>query len=193
MSLTSILEASRTLFEASDWRASQLSVELINKTIQGQPGPFVDINDVGDSQVPVPADVEQLLQTSPRAPWLDAMKSSMPSLAWHGSGRAVSAAYSQLVGPTCPFRSDELRFGLFFLPENFEYAAHVHGADEIYIPIAGQCEWAFDLNGFETWPLNTVVPIESMRPHALRTTEQPVLMVYTWTGDISFDRYAFCS
>lgn len=193
MSLQSILEASVPLFETSEWRAAQRSVHLINRTVRDEPGSFSDINDVGSLQVPTPAEVCSLVGTSPRTPWLDAIEDSLDTLVWHGSRNAVSCAYSQIAGPMCPYQSDELRFGIFFLPANYTYAAHIHGADEIYVPIAGQGEWAFDLQDFEAWPLNTVVPVESMRPHALRTIEQPLLMLYTWTGDISFDRYAFCS
>lgn len=192
MSLQSILESAIPLFQTSDWNAATRSVDLIQQALADEHGDFSHTNDVGDTPVAEPSKLVDLLSGSSSSPWIKSITETRNDLVWHGSARATSAAYCQIIGPKCPYSSSQLRFGIFFIPREYAYRAHVHGADEIYIPIAGRGEWAMDDEEFSQRPDNVVVPIESMRPHAIRTSADPVLTFYTWTGDISFDRYRFC-
>lgn len=42
-------------------------------------------------------------------------------------------------------------------------------------------------------PPGEVIEVPSMTPHALRTGARALLMLWSWTGDITFDRYRFTS
>ncbi len=191
MSLGSILESSIPLLQTSSFSAAIRSIEHIEQLIELEPGEFAAINDVGDKTVGEPGGLDEVLADDSSTWWLQEISRARNSLVWHGSGRAVSAAYCQIAGPGCPYSSDHFRFGIFMIPARYTYPSHVHGADEIYIPVAGRGEWAMDEGEFRVWPLNEVVPIVSMRPHAIRTGDEPLLTLYTWTGDISFDRYRY--
>ena len=92
----------------------------------------------------------------------------------------------QIVGPKGLIPSDSTRAGIFLLAPNFDYLMHDHAAMEVYYVHSGSIDIQ---NGTESKP-RRLVPGEysitpSEIPHALHTGDEPVLLLYVWTGNIS--------
>jgi quercetin dioxygenase-like cupin family protein len=100
-------------------------------------------------------------------------------------------AYCQVLGPGAILPHNEIRCGLFFLPAGSNYPNHVHGADEIYIVVAGSGEWSLQCGQCEQKETGDIIEVPSMTVHALLTRKRSALMLWSWTGDITLDRYRF--
>ena len=97
---------------------------------------------------------------------------------------------AELIGPDGSIPSDDFRFGLFLIDADSDYQRHRHAADEIYLVIGGRAEWRVESDA--SWSARTAgqwMDVASMTPHAIRTGAEPVAMLYSWTGDITFDSY----
>jgi quercetin dioxygenase-like cupin family protein len=101
-----------------------------------------------------------------------------------GDRKRGELAFVEFVGPTSAITTDNLRFGLFLLAPATFYPNHSHAADELYYVIAGEGEWQKDDGDFSAHGPGTLIEMPSFTPHALRTGESPVLMLYAWTGDV---------
>lgn len=92
-------------------------------------------------------------------------------------------AWTQVIGRQAPLRHDALSLGYLLLAPETVYPAHLHPAVELYHVVSGTALWtAGDI-------LRRRVPGDfilhpSEVPHATRTLAQPMLAIYTWTGDI---------
>lgn len=88
----------------------------------------------------------------------------------------------ELVGPNGHFRSDEIRAYIAYWGENLYYPWHLHEAEELYFIIAGQA--LFEAEGL---PAQVLGPGDirlhaSNQPHAMTTTDSPVLALVLWRG-----------
>jgi len=94
-------------------------------------------------------------------------------------------ATGECIGPTGPFRSDDVILGLFVLGPETNYPAHAHAAEEFYIVVSGEAEFQTGVNAkFILKKQGDVVFHESHVSHAIRTSSQPLLAVYGWRGDL---------
>ena len=81
---------------------------------------------------------------------------------------------------------EQITVGIFLVAPNVCYPLHTHEAAEVYYCLAGSVEIT---HRFDATPIRlrqeqcSVTP--SGRLHALQTHEQPVLLAYVWTGNIS--------
>ena len=139
---------------------------------------------------PVPEEMHPLLQASPPTPCLDAIRAIYRSLVWYRSARS-NMPYAQIVGPGSMLARDDVRMGLFMLHAASDYPDHVHGADEVYIVLTGSAEWSLNGRAYETKVAGDIIEVPSMTVHALRTFSDPALTLWSWTGDITMDRYRF--
>lgn len=108
---------------------------------------------------------------------------------YEGEGiNATQADYmvgKHIVGPKGRLFNEELRAGIFFLASNFEYPMHNHAGLEIYYVLSGILDVQ---NGVDAEPRRvgpgeySVTP--SHVPHALSIGDEPVVILYAWTGDL---------
>lgn len=124
---------------------------------------------------------------------VQAMRSSMSALNWFRSDKVPNdfmarSCAAELVGPDGAHRCDEMRFGLFLIAASANYPQHWHGAHENYLVLAGSGYWELD-DAWVSHSAGDVIAVPSLQPHALRTADTGLLMLYTWTGDITYDRY----
>lgn len=118
-------------------------------------------------------------------------------LHWGDTGSGVKPkavqerlAFVELIGPTGMLKNSVCRIGLFFQSRATDYPAHCHAAEELYLVISGRALWSK-----ETAPLpHKKLPGEfiehaSWEPHAMKTTQQAMLALWCWTGNIEFDQY----
>ncbi len=98
-------------------------------------------------------------------------------------GLESTMGWAELVGPEAPFRSTEVCFGLTLIgPYNY-YLPHRHPATELYRVLAGSAQWTA---GEQTamQPPGTYILHPTNIAHAMRTGEEPLLAIYSWTGDV---------
>ncbi len=98
-------------------------------------------------------------------------------------------AMVQMVGPDYGYFSDDLRFGAFLLAPNTIYPLHSHAAEEIYIPISGSGHWRLQESPCALKIPGSIVHCQSWLPHAIRSGKEPLLMLWAWFGNISFETY----
>jgi quercetin dioxygenase-like cupin family protein len=96
---------------------------------------------------------------------------------------ASRVAFTQLLGPKGLLPDDRLLLGLTLVAPATIYPRHVHPAIEFYLVIAGTALWQA---GEETVlrPPGSLIFHPSGIPHAMTTTTDPLLAVFTWHGDI---------
>ena len=78
-----------------------------------------------------------------------------------------------------------LYLGLFLIGPGVHYPLHQHEAQEVYFVASGSLDIQHGTAGapFRLGPGDySVTPVN--RVHALRTAEEPCLILYTWTGEI---------
>jgi mannose-6-phosphate isomerase-like protein (cupin superfamily) len=121
-----------------------------------------------------------------------ALRSIAAALPWRysygprtdGPDLGQDVAFAELVGPYAPFASDTVCLGLTLIGPRTLYPAHVHPAIELYCVVAGSATWTAHAESRRV-PPGTFILHPSGVPHAMETGAEPLLAVYTWTGDVS--------
>lgn len=121
------------------------------------------------------------------------MRSGLGELNWFRSDLVPAdfvtrSCAAELVGPDGAYRNDAIRFGLFLIGPGTTYERHQHAAHENYLVVAGSGEWAVG-DAWSTHEAGEVIAVPSLTPHALRTDNTGLLMLYTWAGDITYETY----
>jgi len=91
----------------------------------------------------------------------------------------LNMGWAEFVGPAAPFRSDEVCLGLTLIGPHTHYAAHRHPAVELYHVLTGAAQWSGHPR-----PPGAFILHESNQEHAMRTGNEPLLALYTWSGDV---------
>lgn len=188
--LQRFLAESARQFERGKGMAAQRSFELlctIDATIFGAGTGALTPDELPE---PVPEEVEALVGASSETPCLCAVRGVYRSLPWYRSARS-GMPYAQVVGPGSLVAREDLRVGLFMLSSASVYPDHQHGADEVYIVLAGSGEWSLERGAYTRKRAGDIIEVPSMTIHALRTKAEPALVLWSWTGDIAMKRYSF--
>jgi quercetin dioxygenase-like cupin family protein len=91
--------------------------------------------------------------------------------------------WAELVGPVAPIVSREVCFGLTLIGPHTHYPPHRHPATELYRIVVGHPHWTVDATTSVRGP-GTAILHESNVVHAMRTEDEPLLAIYSWTGDV---------
>jgi hypothetical protein len=91
----------------------------------------------------------------------------------------LNMGWAEFVGPAAPFHSDEVCLGVTLIGPHTDYSAHRHPAVELYHVLTGAAEWS----GHPRAP-GAFILHEANRTHAMRTGNEPLLALYTWSGDV---------
>lgn len=124
-----------------------------------------------------------------------AVREVIPLLSWGGSyqgsgpGAAVAQkmVWGEVAGRSGLVTSDAIRLGCFLLIPGMVYPLHGHEALEIYSVVSGAMTVVHGLDH----PVSNLIeaPGYSVTPegeaHALHAGQEPVLIVYCWTGDLA--------
>ncbi len=89
-------------------------------------------------------------------------------------------AYCELVGPNGHWCHADVALGLLLLGPRITYPPHAHPAAEIYAVIAGRAQWQQGDGVWRTRAPSATIHHASMEPHAMRTTDEPLLAAYLW-------------
>ncbi len=89
--------------------------------------------------------------------------------------------WAEIIGPEAPYRSKSVCLGLTLIAPDTLYPEHYHPATELYHVIAGTATWILD-DVPRVYPPGAFIlhPPESV--HAMRTSTEPLLALYTWSG-----------
>lgn len=102
-----------------------------------------------------------------------------------GSEFIGNHGWTQIIGPHGFFAGNDFRLGLFLLGPRLDYPDHFHPAPELYWPLTGPASWSKGSGAFCTQQAGTIIWHPSMIMHATRTSDIPLLAVYSWTRDTS--------
>ena len=193
MSLEKFLDEMAREFERSDWSAASRTVEALRgasfPSARDDSAPALSH---GENAVEPPTALEALLaeESNDRTSSVASILAVYSDLTWFRSSRSQTA-YSQVLGPGAILPHNEIRCGLFFLSPGSDYQNHVHGADEVYIVVAGSGEWSLQCGPYQRKRAGDIIEVPSMTVHALRARDSAMLTLWSWTGDITLDRYRF--
>ncbi|HLO76207.1 MAG TPA: dimethylsulfonioproprionate lyase family protein [Magnetospirillum sp.] len=92
-------------------------------------------------------------------------------------------AWAEIVGPAAPFRNSQVCLGLTLIGPHTHYPAHRHPAVEAYRVVNGTARWTA---GDRAAPqqAGALILHPSELSHAMLTGAEPLLAVYSWTGDV---------
>ena len=113
-----------------------------------------------------------------------AERADLPGLGDH-------VAFAEIIGPEAPYRSRAVCVGLTMIAPRTLYPSHRHPATELYYVVAGTAMWTADGMTREN-PPGTFILHRSQVSHAMQTGDEPLLAVYTWSGEdiITHSTYA---
>ncbi|MDR3437420.1 dimethylsulfonioproprionate lyase family protein [Telmatospirillum sp.] len=123
--------------------------------------------------------------------WTEVLGSLAPVLPWRftyapradAPGLENRMAWAEIVGPAAPLRNDRVGFGLTFIDRDTYYLPHRHPAVELYNVVTGRALWTLD-GVTAPRPPGSFILHPSSAVHAMRTLGDPMLAIYSWSGDI---------
>ena len=120
-------------------------------------------------------------------PWASPQTSDDPRFVELGQQMSLV----ELVGPDGLAKSNQIRMGLYGMAPNVDYGVRTHPAEELFVLLAGKSEWLCGDEPFREYVPGARRHHPSMAPHATRTRNSAFMSIYIWTGDISYDGYAY--
>lgn len=97
-------------------------------------------------------------------------------------GLGDNMAFAEIVGPEAPFKSQSVCIGLTLIGPETLYPSHAHPAIELYYVAAGTAAWI--ANGISSRnPPGAFILHSSQTVHAMQTYREPLLAVYSWSGE----------
>ncbi|WP_420135136.1 dimethylsulfonioproprionate lyase family protein [Rhodopseudomonas sp.] len=98
-------------------------------------------------------------------------------------GLEGAMGWAELIGPLAPIVSHEVCFGLTLIGPRAHYLPHRHPAVELYRVVVGHPQWTVGSVTSLRAP-GAAIFHDSNVVHAMRTEDEPLLAIYSWTGDI---------
>jgi hypothetical protein len=119
-----------------------------------------------------------------------ALAAAASALAWHqtytadeiGQGFLDRYGWCEPAGGRGVLESDRIACGFLLLGPETLYPAHRHEAEERYLPLSGSASWQQGDRPWERQPPGTLIQHASLEPHAMRTSNEPLLALYLWRG-----------
>lgn len=100
-----------------------------------------------------------------------------------GTDLAAKIGFAELIGPDGPMQAPQCRVGFTLVAADTLYPMHSHPAVELYLVIAGQAQWCTP-ESQRVVPEGDFVLHPSGQPHAMQTFAEPLLALYSWSGDL---------
>jgi len=136
------------------------------------------------------------LNLEPRDPISQALARLSDPLPWYyhyeirpgEADLSTHIAFAELVGPDGDMGAPDCRVGFTLMAPDTFYPLHAHPAIELYFVIAGTAEWRA---GDTTRPVppGELVLHRSGEPHSMRTFAEPLLALWSWSGDLDTPAY----
>ena len=97
---------------------------------------------------------------------------------------------SEIIGPKGIIDNPSMRVGLLLQLDHVPYPKHWHSAEELYLVLLGEAHWSVDDGSPEVMSPETFVHHKSNQPHSMTTSDEPLLAMWGWTGDIDGQSYS---
>ncbi len=120
----------------------------------------------------------QLLPVVTSLPWL-----------YHYTPRSANEdlseriAFAELIGPDGPMHAPHCRVGFTVMAERTTYPMHSHPAVELYLVLSGVARWLTPASD-RFVPPGEFVLHGSDESHEMRTYDEPLLALWSWSGNI---------
>lgn len=98
-------------------------------------------------------------------------------------------AYTELIGPAGMIEYNGFRVGLLLQAMNAEYPNHKHAAEELYLVVSGNALWSQSNSTPTLRKPGEFIHHTSWEAHSMKTTSEPLLSLWCWSGDISYESY----
>ena len=128
--------------------------------------------------------ISLLLQCSDLLSWREAGFGKLPE---EFSKRIFA---SEIIGPKGIIDNPSMRVGLLLQLDHVAYPKHWHSAEELYLVLLGEAHWSVDDGSPEVRSPETFVHHKSNQPHSMTTSDEPLLAMWGWTGDIDGQSYS---
>ena len=139
--------------------------------------------------------LDRAIEASPIDELAKGLRALQQSFFWRtvdaGNVMHGRSTHCKIVGPDGTVRDDTFLFGSFLIVPDTVYPLHSHAARETYVILSGQARWWNDDAGYRERMPGEVIVHEPWQPHAMRTDQEPLLTLWIWQGDISFDSYRY--
>jgi hypothetical protein len=97
-------------------------------------------------------------------------------------GLEENMAFAEIIGPMAPFKSEIVCLGLTLIGPETLYPPHAHPAIELYYVAAGTATWIANGKASRN-PPGALILHPSQVVHAMQTHREPLLAVYSWSGE----------
>ncbi len=144
---------------------------------------------------PALASLSTALENLPPGRLAPLLKACAPRIPWTvgdfkmPASFAGRSAYVEILGPEGLAHRDDLRFGLYVQAPESLYPPHNHAAEELYYVLGGTARWQKADGEFRAMAPGTLIRHAPWERHAMRTAVEPLLALWTWTGDLSVSTY----
>ena len=128
--------------------------------------------------------ISLLLQCSDLLSWREAGFGKLPE---EFSKRIFAC---EIIGPKGIIDNASIRVGLLLQLDYVAYPKHWHSAEELYLVLLGEAHWSVDDGSPEVRFPETFVHHRSNQPHSMTTSDEPLLAMWGWTGDIDGQSYS---
>ncbi len=128
--------------------------------------------------------ISLLLQCSDLLTWREAGFGKLPE---EFSKRIFAC---EIIGPKGIIDNPSMRVGLLLQLDYVAYPKHWHSAEELYLVLLGEAQWSVDDGSPEVRFPETFVHHRSNQPHSMTTSDEPLLAMWGWTGDIDGQSYS---
>ena len=128
--------------------------------------------------------ISLLLQCSDLLSWREAGFGKLPE---EFSKRIFA---SEIIGPKGIIDNPSMRVGLLLQLDHVPYPKHWHSAEELYLVLLGEAHWSVDDGSPEVRSPETFVHHKSNQPNSMTTSDEPLLAMWGWTGDIDGQSYS---
>jgi mannose-6-phosphate isomerase-like protein (cupin superfamily) len=141
------------------------------------------------------ASLSGALTNLPPGPLAPLLKACAPRVPWTvgdfkmPASFAGRSAYVEIVGPEGLAHREDLRFGLYVQTPDSLYPPHNHAAEELYYVLSGTARWQKADREFRAMAPGTLIRHASWERHAMRTDSEPLLAMWSWTGDLNVSTY----
>ncbi len=98
-------------------------------------------------------------------------------------GLEGAMGWAELIGPLAPIVSREVCFGLTLIGPRTYYPPHRHPAVELYRIVVGHPHWTVATDTAPRRPGDAILHASDV-VHAMRADDDPLLAIYSWTGDV---------
>ena len=135
---------------------------------------------------------KDMTSTEPLQPIVNAVRAAADDVYWRQSYTLADQGFDQhyldnyawfnLIAPSGPFVSNDLRLSIGYWGQGLHYPRHRHEPEEIYLTLAGSAIYISDGRAAVDGGPGTTICHYSQQPHAADFSKSPLLAAAFWRG-----------